>query len=67
MVKNLDNCDYDVFLLDIYMHNMSGIQVAEEIRKKDKYVLIIFITSSKDYAVEVYRVHASDYLLKPIS
>lgn len=67
LVADLPNHEFDVFLLDICMHNMSGIQVAEAIRERDKEVLIVFITSSKDYAMEGYRVHAVDYLLKPIS
>lgn len=67
LIADLPNHQFDVFLLDIYMHNMSGIEVAEAIRERDKEVLIVFITSSKDYAMEGYRVHAVDYLLKPIS
>lgn len=67
LVKDLPNHDYDVFLLDIYMHNMSGIEVAQAIREQDKDVLIVFITSSREFAMEGYRVHAVDYLLKPIS
>ena len=67
LIDDLSKHKFDVFLLDICMHNMSGLEVAEEIRKKDKDVLIIFITSSKDFAVQGYRVHASDYLVKPIS
>ena len=67
LIQDLPNHKFDVFLLDIYMHNMTGIEVAQAIREQDKDVLIVFITSSKEYAMEGYRVHASDYLLKPIS
>lgn len=67
LVQDLKNHSFDVFLLDIFMNNMSGIEVAQAIREQDKDVLIVFITSSKEFAVEGYRVHASDYLVKPIS
>lgn len=67
LIKDLPNHNFDVFLLDICMHNMSGIEVAQAIREQGKDVLIVFITSSKEFAMEGYRVHAVDYLVKPIS
>lgn len=67
LIIDLQNHTFDLFLLDIYMHNMTGMEVAREIRNQDKDVSIVFITSSKDFAMEGYRVHAVDYLLKPIS
>lgn len=40
---------------------------AEEIRKKDTEVIIIFITNSPQYAIKGYAVDALDYVLKPVS
>lgn len=56
---------YDVVLLDISMHGMDGMAVAEKIRETDDGVLIIFTTTSSSYAVKSYRVRAFDYLVKP--
>ena len=67
MLEEIPKKKFDVLLLDIYMGEMSGMQVAKEIRKLDENILIVFITSSQEFAVESYRVQASDYLLKPIS
>ena len=67
VLNDFQNHEFDVFLLDICMRNLNGLEVAQEIRKHNRDVLIVFITSSKEYAVEGYRVHATDYLVKPIS
>ncbi len=56
----------DILLMDIYMPGMLGIQAAQEIRKMGNGCRIIFLTSSKEYALEAYRVDAVQYLIKPI-
>lgn len=60
------NCRYDIIFLDIKMPGMSGIEAAEKIREKDKKVIIIFLTSLIQYALDGYKVNASNYLIKPI-
>ena len=58
---------YDAFLLDIYMPGISGMDVAEELRKKHIKAPVIFLTSSPDHAIEAFEVSATHYILKPIS
>ena len=55
----------DLILMDIEMKFMDGMMAAEEIRKKDTEVIIIFITNSPQYAIKGYAVDALDYVLKP--
>jgi len=57
---------FDIFLLDVIMPNINGIQLAAEIRKRDQIAKIIFLTSSSEFAVESYAVGAFYYLVKPI-
>jgi DNA-binding LytR/AlgR family response regulator len=57
---------FDVFLLDIVMPKINGIELATEIRKNDQVAKIIFLTSSSEFAVDSYSVGAFNYLLKPI-
>lgn len=57
---------FDIFLLDVIMPNVNGIELASEIRKTDQVAKIIFLTSSSEFAVESYSVGAFNYLLKPI-
>lgn len=57
---------FDIAILDILMPNTNGIQVAEEIRRRDEGMEIIFFSSSSEYAVDSYTVRARNYVLKPI-
>ena len=58
---------YDVIFLDVQMPKFNGMQLAEEIRKKDKSVAIIFETLYGEYALQGYKYNALDYFLKPFS
>ncbi len=59
--------DYDVIFMDIEMGLMNGMEAAEEIRKTDDEVVIVFVTNMAQYAISGYKVNALDYVLKPIS
>ena len=58
---------FDGIFLDVKMPEMSGIQALEEIRKTDKKIPIIIITSSstRDAAIEAIAKGANEYVLKP--
>ena len=56
---------YDLLFLDIYMEGINGIQTATVIRRTDKNVRLIFVTTSNDFAAESYALRADYYLLKP--
>lgn len=57
---------FDVLLMDILMPGEDGIEAAKEIRKYDRNVKIIFLTSSAEFAVQSYEVEAFYYMLKPL-
>ncbi|GAA0864967.1 LytTR family DNA-binding domain-containing protein [Paraclostridium tenue] len=57
----------DIFILDIQMEKINGMDVARKIREIDKNKPeIIFTTSLVEYIQEGYEVRAYRYLLKPI-
>lgn len=58
---------FDVILMDIQMKFLDGMSAAEEIRKQDSEVVIMFITNMSQYAIRGYEVDALDYILKPVS
>ncbi len=58
---------YDIVLLDIYMENKNGVDVARSIRQRDAEVVLAFCTSSNEFASESYEVNASYYLQKPVT
>lgn len=55
------------YILDMIMAERTGIDIGSLIRKAGGDSVIIYITSSDDYALEAYGVHAVRYLLKPVS
>ncbi len=61
-----ENNRYDLLLLDILFDKTDGINLAKSLRDKGERGAIIYTTDSRDYAVDGYKVQASDYLLKPI-
>lgn len=64
-LKNEQETFFDLIFMDIYMEKLTGVDAAREIRKKDKKVKIVFITTSNEFASESYEVRAEDYLIKP--
>lgn len=56
---------FDLLLLDILMPGVTGMDAAHEIRRTDQHIPIVFLTSSREFAVESYRVNAADYIIKP--
>jgi len=58
----------DVLILDINLNSdMSGIDLAQEIRKRNKKIYIIFSTGHLEYSLLAYSVKTFDYLPKPIT
>lgn len=56
----------DIALLDICMPGVLGTEVARAIQDRSKDTAdIIFLTTSPDFAVEAFSLHANDYLVKP--
>ena len=58
--------EYDLYLLDVLMPGMSGIDTAQALAEAKGRPVVIFITSSLESAVEGYRVEAAGFILKPV-
>ena len=57
----------DIAFLDINMRGMGGLALAEKITGVCPECKIVFCTGYEEYAIPAFRLHASGYLLKPIS
>lgn len=57
---------FDLYLLDILMPHLKGVDLAQRIRARDEAVEILFLTSSPEYALDAFDVAACGYLLKPV-
>ena len=64
----VENNSVSVVMLDINLKsNQTGLQLAEEIRKRKKNIYIIFTTGHLEYAMVAYKYKTFDYLAKPIT
>ncbi|MCR4675019.1 MAG: LytTR family DNA-binding domain-containing protein [Lachnospiraceae bacterium] len=57
---------FDIFLFDIEMDGLNGLETAKKVREKNQTSVILFITNMAQYAVNGYEVEAIDYVLKPV-
>ena len=58
---------WDIIFLDIQMKHLDGLAAARAIRACDSEVVLIFVTTMAQYAINGYEVDAFDYILKPLS
>lgn len=67
-IKTLEETFIDFFYIDISLKNSSGLELAFEIRKIEKYKFnwIIFITTNIQYMLQAFKeIHCYDYIIKP--
>lgn len=57
----------DIAFLDINMRGMGGLTLAEHIITACPDCKIVFCTGYQEYAIPAFKLHASGYLMKPIS
>jgi len=62
LLNELSGLDFDLCILDIEMPEISGIEVAAQLKGKQ----IIFVTAHKEYAAEAFDLDAVDFVRKPI-
>ncbi len=53
--------------LDIDMPGLNGIDLARNLRQKDKDLCLIFATAHPDHALEAFELYSFDYILKPFN
>ena len=56
---------YDIVFMDIGLPGKDGMTAAEELRRSDGEVIIVFCTSMAQFALKGYSVGALDYIVKP--
>ena len=57
----------DIAFLDIEMVGMSGVELASELKKYNSEINIVFCTGYGNYRDAAFELHASGYLMKPIT
>ena len=64
---NIGDGNYDVIFLDMEMNVLNGIETANIIRKSDKHVIIVFVTSHTKYMQYCFECSPFRFLVKPVS
>ena len=65
-LQRTTDSEYDLVFLDIFMKELTGMEVARQMAADGSRCPVIFLTTSMDYALEGYEVGAFRYLLKPV-
>ncbi|MDT8386935.1 MAG: LytTR family DNA-binding domain-containing protein [Thiogranum sp.] len=65
-LRQIEETQPDLVLLDIRMPGMDGLEVAGHLAGFDRPPAIVFTTAYGDHALEAFEAQAVDYLLKPI-
>lgn len=63
-LERLKQGDIDLAFLDIQMPDLNGLELARLLPER---TAVVFVTAYEQYAVEGFKVDATDYLLKPAS
>ncbi|MFG6383108.1 MAG: LytTR family DNA-binding domain-containing protein [Lachnospiraceae bacterium] len=61
-----DTIESDIVFLDIQMDGMDGIETAKCLRKRNKKIILIFLTAWEEYVFQAFDVEAFHYLIKPL-
>ena len=67
LFSHLENNKIDVLILDITLKSyITGIEIAEKIRKHNKDCYFIFITAYLEYGLVAYKYKTFDFISKPV-
>ena len=56
----------DVLFLDVSMPEITGIQFADALQRLKNPPAVVFVTAYSEHALDGFKVHAVDYLVKPV-
>ena len=66
-IAHMEKDPCDVAFLDVEMAGMSGVELADELKKYNSEINIVFCTGYGNYRDKAFDLHASGYLMKPIT
>ena len=65
MLSAFDPGEVHLVFMDICMEGLDGIETARRLRALDPRLLIVFLTSSREFAFDAFPLHPFDYVVKP--
>lgn len=66
LIEYVKENQVDVACLDIQIYDITGIELAKNIKELQPRVNIIFVTAYGEYVTDAMKMHASGYLRKPV-
>lgn len=68
LLKYISNNQFDVLILDINLHSkLTGLEIAELVRKTNKNCYIIFTTGYFEHVLTAFKYKTFDYICKPVN
>jgi two-component SAPR family response regulator len=66
-LHTLEHIRCDVAFLDIHMRGVNGLTLAKKIKDLNPQCNLVFVTGYSEYATDALSMHASGYIIKPVS
>lgn len=67
VLRYSETAERSVYLLDVIMPGTGGIELGRKIRSHGGDSVVIYISTSREFALDAFTVHAFSYLIKPFS
>ncbi|WRS27882.1 LytTR family DNA-binding domain-containing protein [Oscillospiraceae bacterium MB08-C2-2] len=67
LLTAIESKSFHLYILDIVMPMVSGIELGKEIRRLDRETQIIYATTEPQFALQAYAASPINYLVKPIN
>jgi two-component system LytT family response regulator len=64
-LQKINEINPQLLFIDIDMPELNGIELVKQIKNKD--IIVVFITSHAEFALEGFQLQAFDYILKPLN
>lgn len=66
LLVTIETESFHLYILDIVMPMVSGIELGKEIRRFDREAQIIYATAEPQFALQAYAANPINYLIKPV-
>ena len=66
LLKAIETESFHLYILDIVMPMVNGLELGKEIRRRDREAQIIYATTEPQYALQAYAASPINYLIKPL-
>ena len=66
-IEDLEGKHIDIAFLDIEMRDINGLQFADHLKERFPRINVIFTTGYSEYVGEAMNLHASGYIMKPVT